>query len=373
MRSQLVFRNDVARGGLGGRGRGRDHRPEHQGVTDKQSHPPTRKPCGRRQHAYEPATGRPQREAERRHFVEHVGDPLHGGCQSTEPHTTTAYAVGCVVLRRAATECCGLRRTLDVQVMYIQRTSAASEVVPFLRTAVVAAGTWSVLCRLASHLQSRQPSVAHLALARSQPRGRRDGMQIGSRVVRRGITLMAVLAVLDGSAAVAQSLAVGEKASPPRSALEAPQQARATYFDRWGLHLALGGASFWERPAPQPTVAAFLSAGLHLGRSLGRRCRLPSQRSTRAPHCGGLPASRHPVARWDREGVHGGRRGSSSGHDARRGGVCPRYLRIRGGTHLPLLGGFVKVRRRSNRVPCTIPFAGSRRPAQHDGRRRGSR
>ena len=110
-------------------------------------------------------------------------------------------------------------------------------------------------------------------------------MQIGSRVVRHGITLMAVLAVLDGTAAVAQSLAVGEKASPPRSApagspagklssgrleqgAEAPQQARATYFDRWGLHLALGGASFWERPAPQPTVAAFLSAGLHLGRSL---------------------------------------------------------------------------------------------------------
>ena len=136
-----MFRNDVARGGLGGRGRGRDHRPEHQGVTDKQSHPPTRKPGGRRQHAYEPATGRPQREAERRHFVEHVGDPLHGGCQSTEPHTTTTYAVGCVVLRRTATGCCGLRRTLDVQAMDIQRTSAASEVIPLLRAAAVAAGT----------------------------------------------------------------------------------------------------------------------------------------------------------------------------------------------------------------------------------------
>ena len=40
------------------------------------------------------------------------------------------------------------------------------------------------------------------------------------------------------------------------------------YFERGDLQLALGAASFWERPARQPTGAPFLSAGVHLSRSV---------------------------------------------------------------------------------------------------------
>ena len=46
------------------------------------------------------------------------------------------------------------------------------------------------------------------------------------------------------------------------------QEAQATYFERGGLHLALGLASFWQRPTAQPEGGTLLSAGLHLTRSL---------------------------------------------------------------------------------------------------------
>ncbi len=153
-------------------------------------------------------------------------------------------------------------------------------------------------------------------------------MQIG-HIVRRGAALMAVTGALGGSAAGDQSLpadgregagggsAAGEQSSPadgqepagvpgmlapealsaqssPAGGQEptgvrstrpsrAPVEARggrparssqsdqprpATYFDSGGLHLALGAASFWQQPTAQPEAATFLSAGLHLGRSV---------------------------------------------------------------------------------------------------------
>ena len=54
---------------------------------------------------------------------------------------------------------------------------------------------------------------------------------------------------------------------PARSA-QGDQPPPATYFDSGGLHLALGAASFWQQPTAQPEAATFLSAGLHLGRSV---------------------------------------------------------------------------------------------------------
>ncbi len=110
-------------------------------------------------------------------------------------------------------------------------------------------------------------------------------MQDGN-IVRGGVILMAVTGFLGGSAAVAQSLPVDGRASPavgsPRLAripvephrgrmepgAQADQQPQATFFDRGGLHLALGATSFWQRPTAQPEAATFLSAGLHLSRSL---------------------------------------------------------------------------------------------------------
>ena len=110
-------------------------------------------------------------------------------------------------------------------------------------------------------------------------------MQIG-RIVRGGVILIAVTGFLHGSAAVAQSLpadgsalpAVGSlrlarvPVEPPSGRMEpsaqGDQQPQATYFDRGGLHLALGATSFWQRPTAQPEAATFLSAGLHLSRSL---------------------------------------------------------------------------------------------------------
>ena len=50
--------------------------------------------------------------------------------------------------------------------------------------------------------------------------------------------------------------------------MQGDRQPQATYFDRGGLHIALGAASFWQRPSVQPEAATFLSAGLHLSRSL---------------------------------------------------------------------------------------------------------
>lgn len=110
-------------------------------------------------------------------------------------------------------------------------------------------------------------------------------MQIG-HIVRGGVTLMAVTGLLSGSAAVAQSLpaagwapstvgaprvartAVESRSGRMERGMQGDQQPQATYFDRGGLHLALGAASFWQRPSVQPEAATFLSAGLHLSRSL---------------------------------------------------------------------------------------------------------
>ena len=110
-------------------------------------------------------------------------------------------------------------------------------------------------------------------------------MQIG-RSVRRGIVLMAMMGVLDGSAAVAQSLPASGHALPAlrsphlaRTSTRSPagrmeqsapgdQRPRATEFERGSLQLALGAASFWERPAAQPEAAPFLFAGLHLSPAL---------------------------------------------------------------------------------------------------------
>ena len=117
-------------------------------------------------------------------------------------------------------------------------------------------------------------------------------MQIGG-IVRGGVVLMAVTGFLGGSVAVAQSLpavaqslpAVAQSlpagealrlaripVEPPGGRMEpgAPGDRRpqATYFDRGGLHLALGATSFWQRPTAQPEAATFLSAGLHLSRAL---------------------------------------------------------------------------------------------------------
>ena len=129
-------------------------------------------------------------------------------------------------------------------------------------------------------------------------------MQI-DHIVRRAAALMAATGALGGSAAVAQSLpadgregagggsaaiaqslpADGQQPAGERSPRpgRAPVEARggrlersaqsdrpppATYFDSGGLHLALGAASFWQQPTAQPEAATFLSAGLHLGRSV---------------------------------------------------------------------------------------------------------
>ena len=129
-------------------------------------------------------------------------------------------------------------------------------------------------------------------------------MEIG-QIVRRAAALVAVTGVVGGSAAGAQSLSAdgqegnaggstavaqslpadgreprgGRSPSPGRTPVgprggrmersaQADQPPPATYFDSGGLHLALGAASFWQQPTAQPEAATFLSAGLHLGRSL---------------------------------------------------------------------------------------------------------
>ena len=129
-------------------------------------------------------------------------------------------------------------------------------------------------------------------------------MQIG-HMVRRAAALLAVTGVVGASAAVAQSLpadvheavvgasaavaqslsadgqepARGRAPRPGRAPVEprgggmarsaqGDQPPPARYFDSGGLHLALGAASFWQRPTAQPEAATFLSAGLHLSRSL---------------------------------------------------------------------------------------------------------
>ena len=129
-------------------------------------------------------------------------------------------------------------------------------------------------------------------------------MQIG-HIVRRAAALVAVTGTLGGSAALAQSLPAGGRKGvvggsaavaqwltadgqqpagvrsprPGRAPVEArggrlersaqgDQPRQATYFDSGGLHLALGAASFWQQPTAQPEAATFLSAGLHLTRSV---------------------------------------------------------------------------------------------------------
>lgn len=110
-------------------------------------------------------------------------------------------------------------------------------------------------------------------------------MLIG-RSVGLGVVLMAVTGVLGGSAAVAQSLPADGRTLPEVHSLrpggapveqadvrmergaQGDQQPPATYFERGGLHLVLGAASFWQRPTAQPEAATFLSGGVHLSRSL---------------------------------------------------------------------------------------------------------
>ncbi len=142
-------------------------------------------------------------------------------------------------------------------------------------------------------------------------------MQMG-HIVRRAAALMAVTGVVGGSAADAQSLpangrkgvvegsAADAQSSPadawkgvsggllpanreelsggraprlgrasiealggrPERSAQGDQPLPATYFDSGGLHLALGAASFWQQPTAQPEAATFLSAGVHLSRSL---------------------------------------------------------------------------------------------------------
>ena len=129
-------------------------------------------------------------------------------------------------------------------------------------------------------------------------------MQIG-HIVRRAAAGVAMTGVVGGAAAFAQSLPAGGREAvvggaapftqslpadgqqpagarsprsgrtpvPPRDRRtersgQGDQPPQATYFDSGGLHLALGAASFWQQPTAQPEAATFLSAGLHLGRSL---------------------------------------------------------------------------------------------------------
>ena len=110
-------------------------------------------------------------------------------------------------------------------------------------------------------------------------------MQIG-HMARWGIALIAVVGILDGSVAVAQSSPANGHAAPapgPQPFARTPTQPPAgraersarddrrpepSYFERGSLQLALGAATFWERPAAQPEAATFLSAGLHLSPSL---------------------------------------------------------------------------------------------------------
>ena len=139
-------------------------------------------------------------------------------------------------------------------------------------------------------------------------------MQIG-HMARWGIALIAMPGVLDGAAVVAQSLPAGGHAAPtpgpPRLARTPAQppdgrgersarddrRPEPTYFQRGSLQLALGAATFWERPAAQPEAATFLSAGLHLSPSLavvgemGRGWWASGRRETPSPSVspGGCP------------------------------------------------------------------------------------
>ena len=148
-------------------------------------------------------------------------------------------------------------------------------------------------------------------------------MQIGG-IVRGGVILISVTGLLGGSAAVAQSQPADGRVSPALGSLrlaripveppggrmesgaQGDEQPQATYFyfDRGGLHLALGATSFWQRPTAQPEAATFLSAGLHLSRALavvgelGRGWRASGRLQTPggagpAPSCSDIHAGFH--------------------------------------------------------------------------------
>ena len=124
------------------------------------------------------------------------------------------------------------------------------------------------------------------ALAQSLPAVGREGVVGGAAAGAQSLATVGHEGIAGGPAAAAQSLAsdgrelAGVRSPRPgRAAVEAgsgrlarsaqgDQPPQATYFDTGGLHLALGAASFWQQPTAQPEAATFLSAGLHLGRSL---------------------------------------------------------------------------------------------------------
>ena len=134
--------------------------------------------------------------------------------------------------------------------------------------------------------------------AQSLPTDGRKGVVGGSAAGAQSLPADGRKGVVDGSAADAQSpadawkgvwggllpanreeLSGGRAPRPGRAPVEArggrpersaqgDQPPAATYFDGGGLHLALGAASFWQQPTAQPEAATFLSAGVHLSRSL---------------------------------------------------------------------------------------------------------
>ena len=124
------------------------------------------------------------------------------------------------------------------------------------------------------------------AFAQSLPADGREGVAGGSAALAQSLPAGGREAVAGGSAAFAQSLpADGQRPAGVRSprpgrapvgprggrmerSAQRDQPPQATYFDGGGLHLALGAASFWQQPTAQPEAATFLSAGLHLGRSV---------------------------------------------------------------------------------------------------------
>ena len=132
--------------------------------------------------------------------------------------------------------------------------------------------------------------------AQSLPAGGRTGVVGGSAAGAQSLPAGGRTGVVEGSAADAQSSPADAWAGgllpanredlsgvrAPRPG-RAPAEARggrpersaqgdppppATYFDSGSLHLALGAASFWQQPTAQPEAATFLSAGVHLSRSL---------------------------------------------------------------------------------------------------------
>ncbi len=141
------------------------------------------------------------------------------------------------------------------------------------------------------HIVRRVPAVVAMtgvlggsaAFAQSLPADGREGVVGGFAAFAQLLPAGGREGIVGGSAAFGQSLpADGQQPAGVRStrpgrtsvgrrlerSAQGDQSPQATYFDSGGLHLALGAASFWQRPTAQPEAATFLSAGLHLGRSL---------------------------------------------------------------------------------------------------------